>query len=313
MSDLRPSTPARRPETARPREEAEPAIEPPSLEELAAIEAHLACLPVHQGATATPDERLGALIVRRDGAGPGGNYVAMPRWTAQAWRQSLARCVQHYRRLGTWPTLLVADRLDRPIGLGAALERIGWHAVQRETVLWVGRAAVIPHLDPSMRIEAVQPRTVATHEAVEREIFGIPQAEADARRQLIADALGAGGFRAFVVRVGDEPVAVARLSQGDGVAGIYALGVREPWRGRGYGTLLTTIVTRAGLATGNRLVWLSVDEEQAAARHVYTKLGFAEAFRWARWLGTPDEPEEPAAEDQAVAAPEEAATAAAGR
>ena len=242
MSDLRPTTPARRPETARPREDAEPAIDPPSIAELGAIEAHLACLPVHAGATATHDERLGAILVRRDGAGPAGNYVALPRWTAQAWRQSLARTVQLYRRWGTWPTILVADRLDRPIGLGTALERIGWHAVQRETVLWVGRASVIPHLDPSMRIEAVQPRSVAVHEAVEREIFAIPEAEAEARRALLAEALAGGGFRAFVVRVNDEPVAVARLSQGDGVAGIYGLGVREAWRGRGYGTLLATIV-----------------------------------------------------------------------
>ena len=304
MSDLRPTTPARRPESARPREEAEPAIDPPTPDELAAIEAHLASLPVHQGATATADERLGALVVRHDGAGPAGNYIAMPRWTAQAWRQSLARSVQLYRRHGTWPTILVADRLDRPIGLGTALERIGWHAVQRETVLWVGRASVIPHLDPSMRIEAVQPRSVTTHEAVEREIFGIPESEAEARRVLLAGALTAGGFRAFVVRVNDEPVAVARLSQGDGVAGIYGLGVREPWRGRGYGRLLTTIVTRAGLAIGNRLVWLSVDDENAAARHVYDGLGFREAFRWARWLGTPDEPavDEPATGDDGPAA-----------
>lgn len=288
MSELRPETPARRPETARPREDAEPEVAPPSPDELMAILRHLASLPVHAGATITEDARLGVHLIRHDGAGPAGNYAALPRWTSQAWRQSLAQVVQLYRRWGTWPTLLVADRLDRPIGLGSALERIGWRPVHRETVLWVGRATVIPHLDPAMRIEAVQPRSVETHEAVEREIFGLPEVEAPARRAALAAALGAGGLRAFVVRLHDEPIAVARLSSGAGVAGIYGIGVREPWRRQGYGTLLATIVTRAGMATGHRIVWLSVEDENEAALRTYARLGFAEAFRWGRYLGTPE-------------------------
>ena len=97
-----------------------------------------------------------------------------------------------------------------------------------------------------------------------------------------------GSLRAYVVRVDGEPVAVARLSQGQGVAGIYAVGVREPWRGKGYGTLITTIATRAGMAIGNRLIWLSVEDGNDAARHVYEKLHFQDAFTWARWLASPE-------------------------
>ena len=295
MSELRPSTPVRRPETARPREDevgaadaAGPEIAPPTPDEIAAIQRHLASLPVHAGATVTHDAVLGVLLCRQDGAGPAGNYAAMPRWKPMAWRQSLNGVTQLVRRTGSWPSLLVADRLDRPVGLGEALGRIGWHAVQRETVLWVGRASVVAHLDPRMRIEAVQPRSVEDHEAIEREIFGLPPGMAAARRAALAVALATRSLRAFVVRVDGEPVAVARLSQGDGVAGLYAIGVREGWRGLGYGTLLTTIATRAGMATGNRVVWLSVEDGNDRARHVYEKLGFAEAFTWARWLATPE-------------------------
>jgi ribosomal protein S18 acetylase RimI-like enzyme len=288
MSELRPSTPARRPETARPREEAEPEIAPPSPDELEAIQRHLASLPVHSGAVVSHDARLGVLLVLQDGGGPAGNYAAMPRWRSQSWQQSVIGVTQLVRRTGSWPSLIVADRLDRPIGLGEALRRIGWHAVQHETVLWVGRASVVAHLDPTMRIEAVQPRSVADHEAVEREIFGLPPEMAGPRRAALAAALPTGSLRAFVVRVENEPVAVARLSQGEGVAGLYAIGVREAWRGQGYGTLLTTIATRAGMATGNRIVWLSVEDGNDVARHVYEKLGFREAFAWARWLATPE-------------------------
>ncbi len=295
MSDLRPSTPARRPESARPRtetehthDEPELVIDPPTPDELRAIETHLASLPVHAGATARWEPEVEALIVLQPGAGPEGNLAATPRWPDQAWHQRLNQVTHLVRRTGAWPSVIVADALDAPSGLGEALRRIGWHAVQRETVMWVGRASVIAHLDPRMRIEAVQARAVETHEAVEREIFGLPAEMAEARRGALATALGTGGLRAYVVRVDDEPVAVARLSQGEGVAGLYGIGVREAWRGKGYGTLITTVATRAGMALGNRLVWLSVRDGDDVARHVYEGLHFREAFRWARWIASPD-------------------------
>ena len=91
-----------------------------------------------------------------------------------------------------------------------------------------------------------------------------------------------------MVWVGDEPVAVARLSQGQGVAGLQGVGVVADRRGQGYGTLIATVATRAGLATGNRLIWLSVHEENHRALGVYARLGFARAFSWSRWLLTED-------------------------
>jgi ribosomal protein S18 acetylase RimI-like enzyme len=284
VSELRPRTPARRPETARPREDSEPVIEPPSAAELERIERHLVSLPLHSGARLVEDPALGALLIRQRGRGPGGNYAAMPRWTAGGWRESLLLVDRTLEGWGEWPSLLVADRLDRPIGLAEAIADQGWSAVLRETVLWVGRASVVPHLDPRMRIEAVKPDRVADHETLERRIFGLPEARADERRAATADALAGGQLRAYVVRVDEEPVAVARLSQGDGVAGIYAVGVEERWRRQGYGALITIVATRAGMALGNRLVWLSVEDGNDAARRVYTRLGFQEAFSWARWL-----------------------------
>ena len=284
MSELRPSTPAQRPETARPREDAEPVIEPPSPAELERIERHLVSLPVHSGGELVVDPALGALLIHQRDRGPGGNYAAMPRWAADGWRQSLSAVDRTLRGWGEWPSILLADKLDRPIGLERAIAGLGWSSVLRETVLWVGRASVVPHLDPRMRIEAVQPDRVADHEALERHIFGLPEARAEERRAATAAALAGGQLRAYVVRVDEEPVAVARLSQGEGVAGIYAVGVAERWRRQGYGALITIVATRAGMALGNRLVWLSVEDGNDTARRVYTRLGFAEAFSWARWL-----------------------------
>jgi ribosomal protein S18 acetylase RimI-like enzyme len=300
MSELRPSSPVRRPEDARPRsadqhEHGDPAevtpppsVAPPTLDELVRIQRHMASLPLHVGASVDHDAELGVLMVRQRGAGSAINYAAMPRWDGGTWRTSLDRLAGVMRSEGSWPSLLLADRFDRPPGLDEAMASIGWRRLLGESVLWVGHASVVPHLDPRLRFEAVQPRSVEDHEALERDIFGVDPARAEARRRELRDALTTGGLRAFVVRLDGEAIAVARVSQGVGVAGIYALGVARAWRGQGYGTLLATISTRAGMATGNRIVWLSVEDDNASARHVYDKLGFQPAFGWSRWLAPSD-------------------------
>jgi ribosomal protein S18 acetylase RimI-like enzyme len=288
LSELRPDSHLRRPESARPREDAVPEVEPPSAEELEAIHRHLVTLPGQEGAQVEVDEALGVTFVRGPGSGPDLTYAAMSRWDAVSWPDALAAVRARMLDDGAWPSLLLTDRLEQPRELPAEVERQGWMPVAGETVMWVGHASVVPHLDPGMRIEAVQPRTMATHERVERAIFGIGADQAERRREALGAALEDGRLRAWVVWLEDEPVAVARLSQGTAAAGLQGIGVVDRYRGQGYGTLITTIATRAGMATGNRLVWLSVREDNDSAVSVYDKLGFERAFSWTRWLVTED-------------------------
>ena len=42
------------------------------------------------------------------------------------------------------------------------------------------------------------------------------------------------------------------------------------------------------MATGNRLVWLSVREDNEPAVRAYDALGFERVFSWTRWLLTED-------------------------
>jgi ribosomal protein S18 acetylase RimI-like enzyme len=288
VSELRPSSPLRRPDTARPRAEPHPEVEPPSLEELAAIQRHLVILPEWEGGRVEDDTTLEVTLVRGPGDGPDLSYAAQPRWSADSWPERLDRVSRRMRHDGVWPSLLWCDVLDRPTGLDGELERQGWVRALGETVLWVGHASVVPHLDPLLRIEAVQPRSVATHESLERRIFGIDDRQAERRRASLAAGLEQQRLRAWVVWLADEPMAVARLSQGPGVAGIHGVGVVPERRGQGFGSLITVVATRAGMAVGNRLVWLSVREEDARALSVYTRLGFARAFAWSRYLLTED-------------------------
>ncbi len=288
MSEPRPGSPVRRPDTARPREAPVPQVEPPSPTELEAIQRHLVSLPVWEGADAEVDDELGVILVRGPGSGPDTSYAAMPRWGAEAWPDRLRLLGERMRSAGVWPSLLWCEGLDQPEGLDRQLEQQGWIRALAETVLWVGHASVVPHLDPMLRIEAVQRRSVVTHESLERSIFGISASHAERRRDRLLANIDDGRLRAWIVWLRDEPVAVARLSQGDGVAAIHGVGVVSGRRREGFGTLVTTVATRAGLALGNRLVWLSVREENEAARRVYSRLGFERAFAWSRYLVTED-------------------------
>ena len=288
MSELRPDSPIQRPSTARPREEAAPDVAPPTSDELEAIARHLVTLPGQEGAAVTDDAALRVTFVRGRGSGPDLTYAARPRWDGDTWPERLAAVRAHMLDQNTWPSLLLTDRLEHPPELPTELDRSGWVPVMSETVMWVGHAAVVPHLDPAMRIEAVQSRALDTHEQLEREIFGIGADQVERRCGALGTALDTGRLRAWVVWLGDEPVAVARLSQGDGVAGLQGVGVVEAHRGHGYGTLLTTIATRAGMATGSRIIWLSVREDNESAVRAYDALGFQRAFSWTRWLVTED-------------------------
>ncbi len=288
MSDLRPTSPLRRPQTAHPRADPTPEVAPPSADEAAAIQRQLVALPAWEGATVTPDPELGVTFVRGPGGGPDTCYAALPRWGSDDWPQRLRAVEERQRAEGTWPSLLWCDRLDQPPGLDLAIEGHGWLRVLGEEVRWVGHATVVPHLDPGLRIEAVQPPRLSLHETLERRIFGIDDDQAQRRRAGLTAALEAGSLRAWIVWLGDEPVAVARLSRGEGMAAIQGVGVVPERRRQGLGTLLTTVATRAGLALGHRLVWLSVRPEDEVAGRVYERLGYRRLFGWSRYLVTED-------------------------
>ena len=241
-------------------------------------------LPVHSGASVSRPAGLDALLVTGPVPGPAYDYAGAIRWPDDGWRARLAIVERELRRHGHWPSVMVSDELTRPSGLAGQLRAAGWIDVERETVRWVGHASVVPHLDPSLRLEAVTGRTVAEHEALERLIFGLPAKDATQRRESLARAIADDGLRVYLLRLHGEPVAVARLSVRDGLAGLYGIGVAPAHRGHGLGTLLTVVATRAGLALGCRLVWLSVDESNAPATAMYQRLGFHPAFTWARLM-----------------------------
>ena len=292
--------PIERPETARrrsdgpPGADAEPAA--PTRVELERIEAQLVELAALAGATTRDDPAVGASLVRWPGRGPALNHAERVRWPADA-----AGVLRHLERLSTElhqsgdrAAVLVAPGLTEPSDLAERLSALDWHATLHELILSTQAAAVVPHLDPRMRIEAVTRSTAPAYEALERSVFGLDGALAQVRLAAIERALAAGRLRAYIVRVVGEPVATARLWTFGELACLDGVGVVPRARRRGYGTLVTTIATRAALATGHRLVWLEVARDNTAARRMYEGLGYRPAFEWDLWVegrGRPGDPE----------------------
>ena len=277
--------PIQRPPTARARsDKSSEAPAPPSRAESEGIERAQARLVELSGATRTAAPDIGATLLDWPGRGPAFNHACCLRWSADDWRERASLVAERLAVAGEAPCVVVATGLATPDDLAARLEQAGWIAIGHEVVLWTRRATAVPHLEGELRLVAVTVPLVEEYEAVERRIFGISEREAGDRRTALTASLARDPLRVYLVRDAGVPVATARLLVEDGLAAIHGLGVVPEQRRRGLGAYLTTIVTRAGLALGASLVWLSVDHQNTAARALYAGLDYRPAFEWRRFL-----------------------------
>jgi ribosomal protein S18 acetylase RimI-like enzyme len=275
-----------KPASARPRSDVSEhaTMAPPSDEELTAIEDHRVVWARLLGASVEDDQTLRGRLVTDSALGSSFNYVAGIRWPAGEVDAWLNRAVVAMSDRGIWPSLIVCDGLSTPADLVAQLRAAGWLPVFSDRTMYTRHAAVVPHLDPELRVEAITPASALDSVRLETEVFGLQPELIGESAELLADSVAAGTTRGFLLRLRGEAVATARLVPGPVVAGLHAIGVDPRYRRRGYGRMLTAIATRAGLATGHKIVWLSVIESNTAAVDMYRSLGFEPAFAWTRWL-----------------------------
>jgi ribosomal protein S18 acetylase RimI-like enzyme len=276
----------RRPETARPRSDVNEheGMPPPSAHELAAIEQSQLDWARLLGAQVVDDEELGAVLVHHNDPGPGFNTTARIRWSGSDVPARLEVLERRMREAERWPSIIYSEGLSEPDDLAAHLAAAGWVQVRGERIMFTRHAPIVPHLDPGLRVESVTAASSLDATRLTAEAFGESPEWVETRAPMLAQAVEDGHVRAFLLRLVKEPVATLRLASGDRVAGIHGVAVSARHRRRGYGRMITAIATRAGLATGHGLVWLSVDETNSAAYEMYRGLGYEPSFSWSRWL-----------------------------
>ncbi len=288
-SARQPSAP-HRPASARARVDA-PASDagtPPSATELEAIERERTAWVALLGASVERDDALGVTWSTHPSRGAGLNFASVVRWSPADVAARLDEVEARMREAGAWPQIVVADGLSQPLELVDRLREAGWVWLGTERLMWTRHASVVPHLDPGLRIEAVTPATALECVRLETAAFGLDPDLVAESAELLGRAVVSGATRAFLVRIAGEVIASARLVPGEagsGIASLHAVGVAAKHRRRGYGRLITAIATRAGLATGHKLVWLSVDGDNAGAIEMYRGLAFDFTFDWTRWAG----------------------------
>jgi ribosomal protein S18 acetylase RimI-like enzyme len=278
----------RRPDSTRPRPEPDFSddVLAPTPDELFEIERERLRWVTLIGASIEDDAALGATFATHPARGTGLNFCAAIRWQPGDVESRLAAVEQRMRSAGTWPQVIVETGLTQPADLADRLLATGWIRLGSEQIMYTRQPRVVPHLDPTLRLEAVTPATALECSRLETAAFGLDPAWMAESATLLARAIEAGAIRGFMVRLAGEPIASARLVTGlpnSPVASLHAIAVAQRHRRRGYGRLITTIATRAGLATGHALVWLSVDQDNVAAIALYKSLGYDVALTWSRW------------------------------
>ena len=87
-------------------------------------------------------------------------------------------------------------------------------------------------------------------------------------------------FSAFELRADGEPVACGQFALESDLVGLYDVFTAEPARGRGFAGLLCRHLLAQACSRGARHAYLQVEGDNHAARSVYRRLGFADAYAY---------------------------------
>jgi ribosomal protein S18 acetylase RimI-like enzyme len=190
-----------------------------------------------------------------------------------------------FTSLGRWPHVWAVPGLSQPPDLVARLTANGFvnqgggydmllvRDSREEPLPPLPPGAVVSHWNCTPR-EQVQPRAETIARVIEA-AFSLPEARRANLQREIGLTLERPVFHAYVITVGDEPVATGQRYAFEGASYLSSIGTRPPWRGLGLGTYLTRLMVSESLEAGFDLVYLGVYSDNPRAVGLYERLGFA--------------------------------------
>lgn len=217
------------------------------------------------------------------------NRLEAVRWPAEAdaFDRRLTEAAVLFATLGRQPHVWVSPPHDEPLDLAQRLAANGFEdtghglllvTADPEPVRAVARAAP----GDGVIVERHGGLVADEAERIASSIVGVLLAAfavgPERRASLIDETLASLAdprFCHYLVRVGDEPAAVARRATFDGITYLSSIGTM-PWaRGRGLGRLVTASAAADGFDAASGWVHLGVFADNDPALALYQGLGFA--------------------------------------
>jgi ribosomal protein S18 acetylase RimI-like enzyme len=215
------------------------------------------------------------------------NRVGAIHWPADsaAFDARLARLLGLFEERGREPYLWLAAGFHRPPDLAERLRASGFVEVGHGALVMIlvndPRSRPIRPLPDGASIERLTSDgsgrardDAAAATLVIAEAFAISPDRRTALQAEIEADLGNPAADVRLVRIGDEPVAVGRRHDGDGLGYVSAIGVRRGWQGLGFGEAVTGALTEAAVVAGLEHVYLGVYADNAPALAVYERVGY---------------------------------------
>lgn len=216
------------------------------------------------------------------------NRLEGARWPSEpaAFDRRLGEAGILFASIGRQPHIWVSPPHDQPPDLAARLAANGFEDMGKG-LLMIARdrgpadAALATPPAAGAVLERVSGLTgsgaVATAEAIVGVLFDAFEVGRARRDRIVAEtvaSLADPRFVHYLVRQGDEPVAVARRATFDGLSYLSSIGTLRRARGQGFGRLVTASALLDAVDAGSEWVHLGVFAGNLSAIALYERLGF---------------------------------------
>jgi ribosomal protein S18 acetylase RimI-like enzyme len=189
--------------------------------------------------------------------------------------EKLALCTPLFRSAGL-PVCVRVTPFSQPPSLDAELDHLGFARIDATCVM-VGARIAAPAAVSENRVE---PLLHAAYVELVGDFQATPASACRAHLERLQQS--AVEYASFALRVegAERPVACGQIAVEGDIAGIYGVHTAGAWRRKGLARRLCERLVAEAQARGATTLYLQVGAGNAAARGLYERLGFEEAYRY---------------------------------